>query len=126
MTAAPRQPDRRNRLARAVARDGDRCFWCGRAFSRLVPPTTDHLIPRLRGGPSWLANEVAACRRCNAERGHRSPSDWLTECDGRGWAADRAATRSLLAALAVELTRRGGHRAARTAVDAQLRRLPDD
>lgn len=124
MTSAPRQPARRDRLERAIARDGDGCFWCRRAFGRLVPPTTDHLIPRVRGGPSWLANEVAACRRCNADRGHRSPSDWLTECESRGWSPDRAATRALLVALAAELDERGGHRDARIAVDGQLRRLP--
>ena len=123
MTSDPRQPVRRDRLEQAIARDGDGCFWCRRPFGRLVPPTTDHLVPRLRGGPSWLANEVAACRRCNAQRGHRAPSDWLTECEGRGWAPDRAATRALLVALDAELRERGGHRAARAAVDAQLRRL---
>lgn len=123
MTSAPRQPDRRDRLEWAIVRDGDGCFWCRRPFSRLVPPTTDHLIPRVRGGPSRLANEVAACRRCNAERGHRAPSDWLAECEGRGWQPDRAATRALLVALAAELADGGGHRAARYAVDAQLRRL---
>jgi 5-methylcytosine-specific restriction endonuclease McrA len=123
MSSDPRQAVRRDRLDQAIARDGDGCFWCRRPFSRLVPPTTDHLIPKLRGGPSWLANEVAACRRCNADRGHRAPSDWLTECAGRGWHPDRAATRALLVALAAELIERGGHRAARAAVDAQLRRL---
>jgi 5-methylcytosine-specific restriction endonuclease McrA len=124
VTSDPQQPDRRDRLVRAVAREGDRCFWCRRPFSRLVPPTTDHLIPRVRGGPSWQANEVAACRRCNAERGHRSPSDWLTACEERGWEPDRRATRALLVTLAAEIARRGGHRTARDAVDAQLRRLP--
>ena len=123
MTSDPRQPVRRDRLEQAIARDGDRCFWCRRPFSRLVPPTTDHLIPRAKGGPSRLTNEVAACRRCNADRGHRSPSDWLTECEGRGWEPDRAATRSLLVALAADLVATGGHRAARAAVDGQLRRL---
>ncbi len=124
MTSDPRQPRRRDRLDDARVRDGDRCFWCRRPFSRLVAPTTDHLIPRVRGGPSWLSNEVAACRRCNAERGHRSPSDWLTACEERGWEPDRAAAQALLVDLAAELEVRGGHRAARQAVDAQLRRLP--
>nr|WP_111767924.1 HNH endonuclease [Nakamurella deserti] len=124
MTSDPRQPVRRDRLEQAVARDGNRCFWCRRPFGRLVTPTTDHLIPKLRGGPSWLTNEVAACRRCNADRGHQAPSDWLAECEGRGWEPDRSATRALLVALDAELRVRGGHRAARTAVDAQLRRLP--
>ena len=90
---------------------------------RLARPTLEHVVPRLKGGPAWIENEVAACRRCNADRGHRSPTDWLTECEGRGWQPDRAATRSLLVALAADLMATGGHRAARAAVDGQLRRL---
>ena len=116
-------PARPARLQLAIERDGDHCFWCGRTFAPLVPPTTDHLIPRLKGGPSWLANEVAACRRCNADRGHRSPVDWLAECVGRGWSPDPAAVRRLLIALDAAIADRGGYRAARSAVDAQLRRL---
>ena len=42
---------------------------------RFVTPTTEHVVPRLKGGPSWPENEVAACRRCNSERGHRGPVD---------------------------------------------------
>jgi hypothetical protein len=50
-----------------------------------VAATTEHLVPRIKGGPSWLENEVAACRRCNGGRGHRPPGAWIDECTGRGW-----------------------------------------
>lgn len=63
-------------------------MWCGSAFSHLRRPTTEHLVPRLKGGPSWTENEAAACTRCNRERGHRSPADWPEECRRRGWPAD--------------------------------------
>ena len=119
----PGGPARSVRLQQAIERDGDRCFWCGRPFARLVPATTDHLIPRLKGGPSWLENEVAACRRCNSDRGHRSPVDWMADCVGRGWSPDETAVRRLLLALDAAIAERGGHRAARSSVDAQLRRL---
>jgi len=67
-------PDRDNlnrveRLGAVLVRDGDRCVWCGRPFAGLVQPTTDHLVPKVKGGPSWIENEVAACSRCNGQRG---------------------------------------------------------
>jgi hypothetical protein len=106
-----------------LERDGGCCFWCGRMFNAVMVPTTDHLIPRLRGGPSWLGNEVAACRRCNSERGHRSPVDWLAECEDRGWCPDRGAVRRMLIELETAILAGGGHRAARPIIGGQLRRL---
>jgi hypothetical protein len=84
-TSDRRQPGRAERLAAVLVRDGDLCVWCGRAFAGLVQPTTDHLVPRVKGGPSWIENEVAACRRCNSRRRHTTPLDWLDECERRGW-----------------------------------------
>lgn len=124
MTADGSRPSpRAARLRQAVERDGDRCVWCGRAFTALVRPTRDHLVPRAKGGPSWLENEVPACRRCNGERGHRGAVDWLEECERRGWAPDEAAVARALAALDRAIGERGGQRRARVAVAAQQRRL---
>ena len=123
MHPAPSQPGRADRLLLAVQRDGDRCVWCGQAFGRLVVPTTEHVVPRVKGGPSWLENEVAACRRCNGERGHRSPVEWLEECERRGWSPDRAALHRALTGLQRAVAARGGQRRARPYLDAQLRRL---
>ncbi len=47
--------------------------------------TTEHVVPRVKGGPSWIENEVAACARCNRERGHLTPAEWIDECERRGW-----------------------------------------
>ncbi|WP_369408618.1 HNH endonuclease, partial [Cellulomonas triticagri] len=94
-------------------------MWCGRAFSRLVPPTRDHLVPRARGGPSWVENEVPSCRRCNAERGHRGAAEWVEECLRRGWVPDVTAVRRAMAALEVAIAERGGQRRARAALAAQ-------
>jgi HNH endonuclease len=118
-----RAPDRAARLALAVQRDGPTCIWCGRQLTGLVHPTTEHVVPRVKGGPSWPENEVAACRRCNAARGHTSPVEWLGECRRRGWVPDEERLIRSLEALVDAIARRGGQRRARPYLDAQLRRL---
>ena len=115
--------DRAARLRAAVERDGPTCIWCGRTFSDQVAPSTEHVVPRVKGGPSWLENEVAACRRCNSERGHTAPVEWLEECERRGWRPDEARLTRVLTALSAAITERGGQRRARPYLDAQLRRL---
>lgn len=85
--------------------------------------TRDHVVPRVKGGPSWAENEVAACGRCNAERGHQSPVAWWEECRRRGWEADAAALGAVLDALAAAVDQRGGQRRARPYLAAQRRRL---
>ena len=117
------QPDRPARLRLVLDRDGPTCIWCGRSFSGQVRPTTEHVVPRVKGGPSWLENEVAACGRCNGERGHRSPVEWLEECRRRGWPADAARLARTLQALERAIGRVGGQRRARPYLDTQLRRL---
>lgn len=119
-----RQLNRRERMAQILARDGGRCVWCRRPLEvGLVDATTEHLVPRIKGGPSWIENELAACRRCNGERGHRTPGEWFDECDRRGWNPDRDAIVRALRALAAAIAERGGQRRARPYVAAQLRRL---
>ena len=106
-----------------MARDGLLCVWCRRPCTGLIRPTTDHLVPRVKGGPSWLENEVVACARCNRARGHLSPADWLEECRRRGWDPDRRTVLRVLVALDDAIRERGGQRRARPYVTAQLRRL---
>jgi len=56
---------------RAVfVRDDFECQYCGRAAENV-----DHVIPKSRGGPHTWDNVVAACRRCNALKENRSPTD---------------------------------------------------
>jgi HNH endonuclease len=114
---------RSSRLRSAVDRDGATCIWCGRAFAGLVTPTREHVVPRVKGGPSWLENEVAACRRCNAARGHVGPVEWLEECFRRGWEPDGPRLERSLVGLAEAIARLGGQRRARPYLEAQLRRL---
>ncbi|MDQ6697890.1 MAG: HNH endonuclease, partial [Actinomycetota bacterium] len=71
---------RHERLEVILERDGPSCIWCGRPIAtRLVAATTEHVVPRVKGGPSWIENEVAACRRCNSQRGHLTPAEWIDE-----------------------------------------------
>jgi len=122
-TSSGDQLGRAARLERIVGRDGPTCVWCGREFGGLLVPTTEHVVPRLKGGPSWLENEVAACRRCNRDRGHVSPAEWLAECSRRGWSPDVDRLHRVLRSLEQAIAARGGQRRARPYVAAQLRRL---
>lgn len=121
--AGPRQPGRAERLEAALDRDGATCIWCGRSLGALVPATTEHVVPRVKGGPSWRENEVAACRRCNSQRGHLGPVDWLEQCRRRGWQPDAPRLVASLLSLSEAIDRRGGQRRARPYLAAQLRRL---
>lgn len=119
-----RELDRRARMELILARDGAECVWCRRPLEvGLVAATTEHVVPRLKGGPSWIENEVAACRRCNGQRGHESVGEWLDECERRGWEPNRAVLERTLTALLEAIERRGGQRRARRYVASQLRRL---
>ena len=106
-----------------LERDGSSCVWCGRTFEGLVTATTEHLVPRIKGGPSWLENEVAACRRCNAQRGHRTLGEWLDVCERAGWHPKRDVIVRGLESLREAIAVRGGQRRARAYIDSQLRRL---
>lgn len=109
--ATERDLSRRERLARILERDGPACVWCRRAIGTgLVRATTEHLVPKVKGGPSWIENEVAACARCNRQRGHRTPAEWVDECERRGWLPDREVLVRTLRALAAAIDDRGGQR----------------
>ena len=122
--AAVTAPGRRRRLELILDRDGPTCVWCGcEVDTPLVQATTEHVVPRLKGGPSWLENEVAACKRCNGRRGHRNVVDWADECDGSGWNVDRHRLVCVLESLDARIAEQGGQRKARPYIRSQLRRL---
>ena len=111
-------------MALILKRDGRSCVWCGREIDiGLVEATTEHVVPRIKGGPSWIENEVAACRRCNGQRGHQTPGEWLEECERRGWQPNREALVRVLTSLDAAIEAHGGRRRARTYARSQLRRL---
>lgn len=106
-----------------VERDGDGCVWCSRPFDDQVPPTREHVIPRVKGGPSCLENEVAACARCNRERGHASPVQWLDVVAAAGRTPRREVIEAALIRLAIAVAERGGAWRARKALAAELRKI---
>jgi 5-methylcytosine-specific restriction endonuclease McrA len=53
-------------------RDHYVCQYCG-AQPGAVSITIDHVLPRSQGGTSTWTNCVAACERCNARKGDRTP-----------------------------------------------------
>jgi len=121
------QLNRRQRLAIVLERDGAACVWCGRPLEvGLVVATTEHLVPRIKGGPSWIENELAACRRCNGERGHRTPGEWFDECERRGWNPNREVIVRALRSLSDAIVERGGQRRARPYIASQCAGSPAD
>ena len=111
-------------MEQILERDGPWCVWCSAPLdSALNTPTTEHLVPRIKGGPSWLENELAACKRCNNERGHQGPASWLQDCLGMGRTPRIDVVIASLERLQRAIAERGGQRRARPYIDSQLRRL---
>jgi hypothetical protein len=119
-------PNGAQRLVVALDRDGASCVWCSRDFSDLVRPTREHVVPRVKGGPSIPENEVAACARCNRERGHASPVQWLDEVRARGREPRPEVIEASLRRLATYIDERGGHRRIRGYLRTELRKLDRD
>ena len=116
--------NRRARMAVILERDGAECVWCRRSIDvHLVEATTEHLVPRIKGGPSVIENEIAACRRCNGQRGHVTPAEWIDECERRGWEPNRVVIVAALQRLRSYYIDNGGLRRIRPYVESQLRRL---
>lgn len=60
------------------ARDGYTCQYCDRHRSDLgyrESLTRDHVVPISRGGGNGWRNVVAACSRCNLEKGDQLPEE---------------------------------------------------
>jgi len=57
-----------------LARDGNRCMYCGQKFQADVL-TLDHVVPKSRGGKGTWENLVACCRSDNHRKGNRTPEE---------------------------------------------------
>ena len=118
------QANRADRRAQMLQEGQTQCVWCGRGFDeRMIIATTEHLIPRIKGGPSWAENEVVACRRCNSRRGHRTLTDWHDACIKEGWNPNTGLIVERLKLLQEAIEHHGGQRKARPVLRSQLRRL---
>jgi len=63
-------------------RDNYTCQYCG---ARRHDLTIDHVVPRSRGGGDTWDNVVAACLRCNVEKGDRTPAESRMQLQKKPW-----------------------------------------
>lgn len=61
-----------SRKALLKAQDG-LCYLCREPFTKALPPTTEHVIPKARGGGN-AGNILLACSPCNSAKGDRLPT----------------------------------------------------
>ena len=64
---------------------GEFCPYCGAKISPAQlfngEADMDHILPRWRSLDDSMANKVVAHRRCNHEKGDRTPREWLEDSD---------------------------------------------
>lgn len=113
------------RLEELLARGGNACAWCGYDLDRPnARPTRDHIVPKIKGGPTRLENEVASCGSCNQKRGHASPSQYIESSRlERGLEPNAALVADQLEALDAAISREGGMRKIRDYVTREARRV---
>lgn len=106
---------------------GNRCAWCGYDLEKPnARPTRDHVVPKIKGGPTRLENEVASCGSCNRQRGHASPSQFIeTSRRDRGLDPNAGLVADQLEALDAAIGREGGMRKIRDYVTREARRVRD-
>ena len=63
-----------SKRSRILARDRNRCQYCG-IRGGLFDLTLDHILPVSRGGTTSPENLVAACFACNQRKGNRTPEE---------------------------------------------------
>ena len=69
----PRTPLRLSRR-NLLLRDSYTCQYCARTPS-VRDLNLDHVMPRSRGGGTTWENLVVSCRRCNLDKGNRTPRE---------------------------------------------------
>jgi hypothetical protein len=117
-----------DRLEHLLDIGGGTCAWCGFDLSRPnARPTRDMLVPKLKGGPARLENEVAACSSCNQLRAGRSAPSQFVEMSRseRGVQPNASLIADQLDALDAAIQREGGMRKIRDYVTREARRVRD-
>lgn len=102
-----------------------RCAWCGYDLTKTnARPTRDHIVPKIKGGPTRVENEVASCGSCNAKRGHQAPSAFIESSRrDRGLDPNAALVADQLDRLAQAIQREGGMRKIRDYVARESKRV---
>ena len=57
-----------------IARDKNQCQYCGKKFHN-SELSLDHILPKSRGGENSWTNIVAACHKCNKNKGGNTPQE---------------------------------------------------
>ena len=68
---------RYSQIMRQYARQGRACAYCKQRVSGLPDP--EHVVPLSRGGRNDMSNLVAACSRCNSDKGDLTLSEWAAD-----------------------------------------------
>ncbi|WP_197502334.1 MULTISPECIES: HNH endonuclease [Gordonia] len=98
MTAPTIDPARLKAIRRGITPamrerilDVEACHYCG----ALWPDIVEHVVPVAQGGGVDLDNLVAACRRCNVEKGAHTPDQWAERrlAQGKPWPIPSAVDR---------------------------------
>jgi 5-methylcytosine-specific restriction endonuclease McrA len=58
-----------------MVRDRNTCQYCSKRIHH-EDATLDHVMPQSRGGKNTWENLVACCRKCNRDKGNRTPEEW--------------------------------------------------
>lgn len=119
-----RQHTKEDRLDMLLELGGGTCAWCGFDLSKpQARPTRDHIVPKIKGGPTRLENEVAACGACNQLRGHTSPSQFIEKSRSERLLEPNAElVADQLDALDAAIAREGGMRKIRDYVTREAKR----
>lgn len=113
------------RLERLLELGEWRCAWCGYDLEKPnARPTRDHIVPKIKGGPTRLENEVASCGSCNQKRGTTSPSQYIESSRrDRGLEPNATIVADQLDALNAAIDREGGMRKIRDYVTREAKRV---
>jgi len=127
MARDTRQLNPAQRMERLLELGESRCAWCGYDLAKPnARPTRDHLVPKVKGGPTRLENEVASCASCNGKRGSTSPSQYIEASrNERGVEPDAGLIARQLDALDEAIQREGGMRKIRDYVTREAKRCHD-
>lgn len=84
-----RAPRRGADIRALIARDGDRCVWCGAVLAADdYQASVDHVLPCSNGGSNSRSNYLLSCYSCNTRRRSVPASKWLKKCLIGGKQAD--------------------------------------
>lgn len=127
MTRDTRQLSPEARLDHLLELGAWQCAWCGYDLHKPnARPTRDHIVPKIKGGPTRLENEVASCASCNRTRGHVAPSQFLESSRrDRGLEPNATLVADQLDALNAAIARDGGMRKIRDYVTREAKRCRD-